>query len=140
MIFNELAGIQQFLSFKRISPTALGGSDRNGLEVAGIASYFLTSNAKAKAVLASLWKVNDASTSQLMQQFYKNLATGKLTKPEALRQAQLSLLQGNNTGTAGDRGSFKFTPTNPDGQTQPISRNFNHPYYWAPFILIGNGL
>ncbi len=75
-----------------------------------------------------------------MQQFYKNLATGKLSKPEALRQAQLSLIQGNSAGTTGDRGSFKFTLTNLDGQTQTIDRNLSHPYYWAPFILIGNGL
>ena len=118
--------------------TARGGPDKEGIEVSGLSYYFLTQN--AKSVLASLWRVNDASTSQLMQQFYKNLATGKLTKPEALRQAQLALIKGNNTGTTGDRGSFKFTLINPDGRPETIVRNFNHPYYWAPFILIGNGL
>ena len=118
--------------------TAQGGPDKEGIEVSGLSYYFLTQN--AKSVLASLWRVNDVSTSQLMQQFYKNLATGKLTKPEALRQAQLSLIQGNNTGTTGDRGSFNFKITTPNGQTQTIARNLSHPYYWAPFILIGNGL
>ena len=66
--------------------TALGGSDRNGLEVAGIASYFLTSNAKAKSVLASLWKVNDPATSLLMTKFYSSLNSDRLTKSQSLRK------------------------------------------------------
>ena len=49
----------------------------------------------AEAVLATLWDVNDASTSRLMSDFYarwvKDPADGKA---EALRQAQLALLQG----------------------------------------------
>jgi CHAT domain-containing protein len=72
--------------------TALGGTGQDGTEIAGISFYFL--NKGAKAVMASLWAVNDGSTSLLMQQFYKNLATSQqpITKAEALRQAQLSLL------------------------------------------------
>ncbi|MBW4520441.1 MAG: tetratricopeptide repeat protein [Scytolyngbya sp. HA4215-MV1] len=97
--------------------TALGGPDQDGVEISGISSYFL--NAGASAVLASLWSVNDASTSNLMQQFYRNLAQTtpqtRITKAEALRQAQLSLLYGK------------------------ADWEFAHPYYWAPFILIGNG-
>ncbi len=93
--------------------TALGGPDADGLEIAGISYYFL--NRGAKAVMASLWQVSDQSTSLLMQNFYSNLANGNITKTAALRQAQLSLLQGNQ-------------------------RQFTHPYYWAAFILIGNGL
>jgi CHAT domain-containing protein len=119
--------------------TGKGGVDKEGLEVAGMGHYFLLGG--AKSVMASLWLVNDPATALSMQQFYKNLATGTLTKPEALRQAQLTLLKGNNIATKGDRGgSFNITPTNPNGQTQTISRNFKHPYYWAPFILIGNSL
>ena len=49
----------------------------------------------AEAVLATLWDVNDASTSRIMSDFYarwvKNPADGKA---EALRQAQLALLRG----------------------------------------------
>lgn len=65
----------------------------------------------ARAILASLWKVDDESTSQLMMQFYQTRQTQNLTKAEALQRAQQSLLK---------------------------SKNFSHPYYWAPFILIGN--
>lgn len=74
--------------------TALGGPEQDGIEIAGIAYYFL--NRRAKAVMASLWFVNDASTRLLMEQFYGNLANGTaqnpITKAEAMRQAQLSLL------------------------------------------------
>jgi len=120
--------------------TALGGADQDGVEIAGISSYFLQ-RGRAKAVMASLWQVNDASTSLLMQQFYKQLATGKVTKAEALRQAQLTLLERKITA--------QDAPVRSDINPQLISGNlttrattghFSHPYYWAPFILIGNSL
>ncbi|MBM0745035.1 CHAT domain-containing protein (plasmid) [Phormidium sp. CLA17] len=95
--------------------TALGGADQDGVEISGLSSYFLSNG--AKAVIASLWSVNDASTSVLMYEFYRTLAasTAKkpMTKTEALRQAQLSLIREGG--------------------------NFARPFYWAPFILIGNG-
>ncbi|MBE9031566.1 tetratricopeptide repeat protein [filamentous cyanobacterium LEGE 11480] len=102
--------------------TGLGGRDNLGLEVSGMSSFFLGDANKAKAVLASLWKVNDESTSILMQQFYQGLAQGQ-RKTAALRQAQLFML--------------KQTPNNPVDAPEP---NLTHPYYWAPFILMGNGL
>ncbi len=103
--------------------TALGGPDAEGLEIAGLAYYFSVADG-AKAVMASLWLVNDSSTSEFMQHFYANLGneTQSLTKAEALRQAQLRFLHSPGT----------------DASTQ--TRNLAHPYYWAPFILIGNGL
>ena len=50
----------------------------------------------AKAVISSLWEVNDTSTGELMGDFYQHWAGGggKVTKVEALRQAQLDLLLG----------------------------------------------
>nr|WP_322711478.1 CHAT domain-containing protein [Nostoc sp. ChiSLP03a]MDZ8212704.1 CHAT domain-containing protein [Nostoc sp. ChiSLP03a] len=119
--------------------TALGGVDTDGIEMSGISFYFLSNG--AKAVIASLWLVNDASTSQLMQQFYQNLSTGKMTKTEALRQAQIAMITGKNLSSdiQDQRSSVKFTPGT-SGQSASISRNLSHPYYWAPFILIGNGL
>jgi CHAT domain-containing protein len=121
--------------------TAVGGRDRNGLEVAGIASYFLgTSTSKAKAVLASLWKVNDPATSLLMSEFYNNLNPGTsnpqgMTKTQALRQVQLKLINSQLTiQDAPNRAGAR--PYEPD-KKRP--QNLSHPYYWAPFILIGNG-
>ncbi|HEY9667677.1 MAG TPA: CHAT domain-containing protein, partial [Coleofasciculaceae cyanobacterium] len=125
--------------------TALGEPDQDGVEISGISYYFL--NSGAKAVMASLWLVNDESTSQLMQNFYTNIAKGTtqapITKAEALRQAQLSMLHGNPSTIAAlsDRGSL-VAEAKPDSPTPSTSSAaaFSHPYYWAPFILIGNGL
>jgi CHAT domain-containing protein len=127
--------------------SALGGSESSkpdatkldGIEISSMSFHFLTR--QAGAVLASLWLVNDASTSLLMQQFYKNLVTGKMTKAEALRQAQLNLLNGKVTAKDALRRSGE-TDINVTvlGDRAPSNANFSHPYYWAPFILIGNSL
>ena len=120
--------------------TALGGPDEEGLEIAGLGYYFFKS--EVDAVMASLWNVNDASTSQLMQAFYQTLSEGTettpVTKARALRTAQLALLN-SNTPDNSDTERFTFRPKNPEDQPRPES-GFAHPYYWAPFILIGNGL
>jgi CHAT domain-containing protein/tetratricopeptide (TPR) repeat protein len=118
--------------------TALGGPAGDGSEIAGISSYFLDEG-RAQTVVASLWKVNDGSTSLLMQRFYELLATGELTKAEALRQAQLSLLYNEDTETrlAATRSDINYV-TNANRTTPTLSSQ--HPYHWAPFILIGNGL
>lgn len=118
--------------------TALGGSGQDGIEVSAISSYFLDRG--AKAVLASLWAVNDASTSQLMLQFYTNLATGRMGKAEALRQAQISLITGKDQSQSKSDRSSVNRPAGQGEGNGVISHNLNHPYYWAPFILIGNGL
>ncbi|WP_072620546.1 tetratricopeptide repeat protein [Spirulina major] len=121
--------------------TALGGEAGDGTEIAGISSYFLRTN-RAKTVIASLWSVNDRSTSVLMQRFYTLLATGELSQAEALRQAQLSLLYREETAdfetrVADSRSLISVRPRNGAVATAP---GFSHPYHWSPFILIGNGL
>jgi CHAT domain-containing protein len=82
------------------------GDKRATLGLAGVAV-----RAGARSTLASLWLVDDESTALLMGQFYQGLKTG-LTKAEALRRAQLTLLQGN----------------------------YNHPRFWSAFVLLGNWL
>lgn len=66
-------------------------------------------DAGANTVVASLWSVDDKATALLMKYFYQNLET--MEKVEALRHAQVML-----------------------GQQE----NYKHPYYWAPFVLIGD--
>jgi CHAT domain-containing protein len=114
--------------------TGMSGSASNGREVDGLGT---TAQLKgAKAVISTLWAVNDASTGLLMGDFYRRWVegAGKVTKVEALRQAQLDLLLGNVTpqGSVAGRG---FTPAN---QGQEAPKGYAHPYYWAPFVLMGN--
>jgi CHAT domain-containing protein len=76
--------------------------------------------------------VDDGGTQILMNEFYDGLIRGNLSKTEGLRQAQMALI---HLGPGGDRGGFELA--------QAIGldpNNLAHPHYWAPFILIGNGL
>lgn len=119
--------------------TALGGPDEEGLEIAGLGYYFLKS--QVDAVMASLWNVSDSSTSQFMQTFYEILASGTeerpITKAEALQRTQIAMLLSQEPGTASDE-RFTYVPQDDDA---PLPESgLAHPYYWAPFTLIGNGL
>jgi CHAT domain-containing protein/Tfp pilus assembly protein PilF len=114
--------------------TGMSGNAGNGREVDGLGT---TAQLKgAKAVISSLWEVNDASTSELMADFYKRWAegVGNVTKVEALRDAQLDLLLGRVKPAAGGNGrGFVREEREPQAPA-----GYAHPYYWAPFVLMGN--
>lgn len=84
------------------------GDKRAALGLAGLAV-----RSGARSTLATLWSVNDESTAQLMVEFYRQLTQSQVSKAQALRQAQLTLLR---------------------------QSNYQHPFYWAPFVLVGNWL
>lgn len=70
-------------------------------------SFFI---AGARSVVVSQWAVSDISTAQLMKDFYQQLVN-KASKAAALREAKLRMLSGGS--------------------------ETRHPYYWAPFVIIG---
>ncbi|MGE4366546.1 CHAT domain-containing protein [Thermomonas sp.] len=84
------------------------GRVENGDEVLGFTRSFLS--AGTSTLLASLWPVSDAATEQLMTTLYADLAKGEPVQ-DAMRDAQRAVLANPETA---------------------------HPYYWAPFNLIGN--
>jgi CHAT domain-containing protein len=84
------------------------GDKRAALGLAGVAV-----RSGARSTVATLWSVQDESTADFMTHFYQVLNQPKVTKANALRQAQLSLLH---------------------------SPQYQHPFYWAPFVLVGNWL
>jgi CHAT domain-containing protein len=84
------------------------GDDRAALGLAGIAI-----KAGARSALATLWFINDAASSNLVSDFYKELQRPAVSKAEALRLAQLRMLN------------------------DPL---YQHPAYWAPFLLLNNWL
>jgi CHAT domain-containing protein len=70
-------------------------------------SFFI---AGARSVVVSQWSVSDISTAQLMKDFYQQLVNN-VPKAAALREAKLRMLNGGS--------------------------ETRHPYYWAPFVIIG---
>jgi CHAT domain-containing protein/Tfp pilus assembly protein PilF len=114
--------------------TAKDYKSRNGLEMDSLG--MVAQQKDAEAVLATLWDVNDLSTSHIMSDFYdrwvRNPADGKA---EALRQAQLAFIHGGGAVPGGGTGRGFETG---DQSSPPSSLGYAHPYYWAPFVLIGN--
>lgn len=84
------------------------GDKRAALGLAGLAV-----RSGVRSTIATLWSVKDQSTAELMVEFYRHLVQIDGNRAEALRQAQLLLLQQNK---------------------------YQHPYFWAPFVLVGNWL
>ena len=76
--------------------TAMAGAEASGQELQSLAAQ--TRNMGARAVLASLWSVSDGSTATLMSEFYRAASTGAASKSDALRDAQLVLLQSAGKG------------------------------------------
>jgi CHAT domain-containing protein len=124
--------------------TGLAGNfGTNGEEILGLGYQFQTRG--AKATIASLWKVADDSTQQLMTAFYQALKAGQ-SKTQALQTAQRSLIarpdRNPTSGTSGTRSDIEpklVGQPNPSA-SKSMHGQYRHPYYWAPFILIGNGL
>ena len=112
----------------------------NGAEILGMGYQFQLSG--AGAVMASLWSVDDRGTQDLMARFYHHLGEGN-PKAQALQQAQLDLITSdgttpNTTPNTTPRGSIVLD--DPETALSEDLDGLRHPYYWAPFILIGNGL
>ncbi len=82
------------------------GDDRAVLGLAGLAV-----KSGARSTVATLWPVKDKAAQMLMTRFYEQLRQPKITKAEALRQAQIHLIR----------------------QT-----DFRDPFFWSTFVLVGN--
>ncbi|MBD2435506.1 CHAT domain-containing protein [Nostoc sp. FACHB-110] len=82
------------------------GDDRAALGLAGLAV-----KSGARSTVATLWPVKDKAAQMLMTRFYDQLRQPKITKAEALRQAQINMIR----------------------QT-----DFRDPFFWSAFVLVGN--
>ena len=82
------------------------GDTRASLGLAGIAI-----RSGARSTLGTLWQVSDEATAIFMTEFYRQLAKSNISKAEALRNAQLAVME---------------------------NRQYQNPYFWAPFVIVGN--
>ena len=115
---NPFRGLLQERELKPSQPIELlvlsACQTADGDERAALGLAGLAVKSGARSTLATLWSVKDESTALLMAQFYQTLSQPvERSKAESLRQAQIALLR------------------HPE---------FNHPFYWAPFVLVGNWL
>lgn len=90
-----------------------------------------------KSAIASLWSVSDQGTLGLMREFYKNLRAVPI-KSEALRQAQIAMLNKRVRLQDGHLVSSAGNLTLPADLVQMGSPDLSHPYYWAAFTMIGS--
>ncbi|EDN66387.1 conserved hypothetical protein [Beggiatoa sp. PS] len=114
---KQLIGIREFstqpLELLTLSACQTAkGDDQAALGLAGVAIQ-----AGARSALASLWSVSDAAIAELMTAFYRHLKNPKFSKAQALQEAQLELLKNSKKNS-----------------------KWEHPNFWAAFLLIGNWL
>ena len=110
---NDVYGLKLNCDLLVLSACETGlGKIMKGEGIVGLSRAFIY--AGSKNLLVSLWKVSDNSTSQMMVEFYKQLLQkekSELNYAEILQKAKLMLI---------------------------LDKNYSRPYYWAPFILIGD--
>ena len=109
---SELLRNRQNRQSKNIDLLVLSACDTaagDNRAVLGLAGLAVKSG--ARSTIASLWPVKDRATVALMNSFYENLLKPGTTKAEALRQAQLNIMK--NT-------------------------DFQEPFFWSAFVLVGN--
>lgn len=116
-INNEFLYVRDLYNMKMTANLVVLSACETGLgelyESEGIASLARGfAYAGAKAIVTSLWNVNDQATSQLMSSFYKQMKTG-CSKDRALWQAKLNFINSNKDIAA-------------------------HPFMWSPFIVVGD--
>jgi CHAT domain-containing protein len=147
-----LAQIRTKLDFSNVElltlsacDTALGDghAEHHGDEVEGLGA--LAQQAGAKAVLATLWPVADRSTAILMRALYQAHKEAHLDKADALRSAQLALLKGagelSGSSSDTDRGLARISSSQSGAPGRASgAATYQHPFYWAPFVLMGNWL
>jgi CHAT domain-containing protein len=120
------------------------GENSNGKEIDSLAEAIQTKS--GKSILATLWSVADISTPLFMTEFYRiRQENPKLTKAEIISQVQTLMINGKikpsesfiellnkeyekNAQDKSRVNKFVFDKTKP----------FAHPYFWSPFVLIGN--
>jgi CHAT domain-containing protein len=117
LTLSEIARLPLNAELITLSGCETGVGQLRGADLLSLAAGFL--GAGAQSLVVSLWRVDDASTAELMRTFYRRLIQPQADRARALQSAQLHLLN--------------------LGRDQSGAHSaYRHPAYWAPFILIGD--
>lgn len=102
-----------------LSACNTAGDNGSGESLSGLARAFFF--AGAKGLLVSQWSVDDEATKTLMTEIFRRYGNGASIAPtKALQAGMLALLN--------------------QAAKDPTHAYFAHPYAWAPFMLVGDGL
>lgn len=121
--------------------TGVTVDNSNGSEVESLG--MIAQRNGAKAILATLWKVADESTALFISDFYRlRKESPQLTKAEAMQMAQRAMLQGQYKAGETPLWRGPVAAAGKNSPLPPFRRDANtpyaHPYFWSPFVLIGN--
>lgn len=125
--------------------TAYGLANSDGRDIESFSE--VSRKGGARAILASLWPVNDLSTSLMMQRFYELRERRNLGKAEALATVQREFIAGTlgqgdgSESIVAETARRGATAVEETGSAEPAPvklDGFKHPFYWAPFIIMGN--
>jgi CHAT domain-containing protein len=107
---NDILNLNLSADLVVLSACSTGlGKEVRGEGIVGLTRAFMY--AGASSVVVSLWNVEDRATANLMAQFYEKMLKEKREPADALRAAQIAIWRNGS----------------------------RHPYYWAGFVLQGNG-
>ncbi|MGH1387496.1 CHAT domain-containing protein [Kordia sp.] len=108
------------------------GELKKGEGVMSLARGFF--NAGAKSVIASLWDINEKASSEIIQEFYKNIIAGD-TKSLALQKAKLTYIKKNNNTS--EASPYYWSALTLTGDVSPIDvTNNTYLYYILGAILL----
>jgi CHAT domain-containing protein len=137
----DLVGLRLDADLVVLSACRTGqGATTGGDDVLGLTRGLLAAGARAAVV--SLWPVDDLATSLLMERFYRDLRAGRAA--EAALQSAQNALRGLSREQVREesrrvaesaRGVVLARPSSPAAGDD--ARPYAHPYYWAPFVLVG---
>jgi CHAT domain-containing protein len=137
------AGAFKFESVEQLTlsacNTAMHVEENAGREMEGLG--VVAQKKGAKSVMATLWAIDDNATGVFMPRFYELLLEKNISKAEALRQVQAEFIEGKlAAGSAAGRNRGKLSSAGNGTEPAKAFPGTSHPYYWAPFILMGNWL
>lgn len=130
----------ELLTLSACNTAMTSGNNSSGIEIEGFGA--LAQKQGARTVLATLWAVADESTSMLMSEFYRLKKTNlRMSKSAAIQAAQKAMIDGRikASGTlTGCRAETFATGLNKDEFKCDPNAPYSHPYFWSPFVLMGN--